>query len=76
MKPDHSLEDFYETLARTIDEVGPDHDSLLLAKLALLLANALDDPERAVALISEARNHIICPCSQSSGRSIERKSGT
>lgn len=50
-----TLEDFYSALAVAIDEVGPDQEALLLSKLALLLAHALDHPQRAIALIHEAR---------------------
>jgi hypothetical protein len=52
--PEATLEDFYANLAEAIDTAGPHREALLLSRLALLLAHALDDPARAVALVSEA----------------------
>lgn len=49
-----TLETVYERLAETIDAVGPDRETLLLAKLALLLARELDDPDRVIGLVAEA----------------------
>ena len=39
------LEDVYEALARAIDAAGRDKETLLLAKVALLFAQRLDDLE-------------------------------
>lgn len=50
-----TLEDFYTALAIALDEVGPDRESLLLSKLALLMAQALNHPEQAIALIDQAK---------------------
>ncbi len=50
-----TLDDFYSALAVAIDEVGPDKEALLLSKLALLLAHELNQPQRALTLIEEAR---------------------
>ena len=44
----------WERLAQAVDQVGPDRDRLMLAKLALLLAEALGDAPRAAALIESA----------------------
>lgn len=41
------LEAFYELLAESIDEAGEDKAPLFLAKLALLLAKEISDPEQA-----------------------------
>lgn len=49
-----TLEDFYGAVADAVDAVGPQQEGLLLCKLALLLAHALDNPERAIALVKEA----------------------
>ncbi|VVE07958.1 hypothetical protein PPN31114_02485 [Pandoraea pneumonica] len=48
------LEEIYDTLALAIDATPEDQRELLLAKLALLLANEIDDPQRVIALIGEA----------------------
>jgi len=48
------IEDVFEALAITIDAVGAERTPLFLAKLALALAQALDDPVRAMAIISAA----------------------
>jgi len=49
-----TLETVYERLAQAIDEAGRDRETMLLAKLALLLAERLDDPDSVLALIEEA----------------------
>lgn len=48
------IEIVYEALARKLDSVGPDKRELLLAKLALLMAHDLADPERVCSRIEEA----------------------
>lgn len=52
------IEDVFETLALTIDRIrteqGADQTSLFLAKAALALAQALNDPSRACAIIVAA----------------------
>lgn len=45
------LETVYEALARALDRAGPKGRELFLAKLALMLANALDDREKVLAVI-------------------------
>lgn len=49
-----TLEGVYERVAETIDIVGPEKETLFLAKLVLLLAEARDDKEKVLALIDEA----------------------
>jgi hypothetical protein len=51
-----TLEDVYAAMAEGVDNAGPDREALFLAKTALLLADALNDPDRAVALIQAARD--------------------
>lgn len=48
-----TLEDVYAALADGIDEAGPDREALFLSKVALLLAQALDDPTKALGLVRE-----------------------
>lgn len=48
-----TLEDVYAAVADGIDQAGPEREALYLSKVVLLLANALDDPERALALVRE-----------------------
>jgi hypothetical protein len=48
------LEMLWERLAEAVDRAGPERDRLMLAKLALLLAEALGDADRAAALIQSA----------------------
>lgn len=42
----HDLEAFYDLLAQSIDQAGPDKAPLFLAKLALQLANEIKDPAK------------------------------
>jgi hypothetical protein len=48
------LEATYDTLAEAIDAAGTEKSELMLAKLALLLAQELGDAERVAALIGAA----------------------
>jgi hypothetical protein len=48
------IESVFETLAETIDTVGPERTPRFLAKAALALAHELGDPARAVAIIEAA----------------------
>ncbi len=48
------LEDIYDTLALAIDAAPQDKRELLLAKIVLLLANDLRDPQRVIDLIAQA----------------------
>ena len=49
-----TIEDVYEDLAVLLDRVGEERAALFLAKAALALAQALDDPERARELVALA----------------------
>lgn len=48
------LEDIYDTLALAVDDVPKDKRELLLAKIALLLAHEIGDPQRVIDLIGQA----------------------
>ena len=48
-----TLEDVYAALADGIDAAGPHREALFLSKVVLLLANALNDPDTALALVRE-----------------------
>ncbi len=54
MLPTDALEALWERLALAIEQAGPDHDRLMLAKLVLLLADALGDPARTDTLLEAA----------------------
>ena len=49
--PFKSLESFYESLAEAIDAAGPQDRELFLTRLALMLANELDDADKALSAI-------------------------
>ena len=49
-----TLETVYERLAETVDAVGPEKETVFLAKLVLLLAEKQDDPEMVLGLIDGA----------------------
>lgn len=49
------FETIYDALANTIDAVGPELGEVYLAKVALALAETLDDPARVLAVIAECR---------------------
>ena len=48
------LETVWERLAEAIDRAGPDREQLFLAKLAILLADALGDRGQVEALMATA----------------------
>ena len=58
MKPDQPdqlfIETAYDLLAAAIDAVGPERESLFLAKLALTLANEIGEAEVLERLIQTA----------------------
>jgi hypothetical protein len=56
--PFEDLERLYDRLAAAIDRVGPERESLLLAKLALLLAERLGDYESAVEAVAAAERDL------------------
>ncbi len=47
----NGLETFYESLAEAIDAAGPRERELFLTRLALMLANELDEPNKALSAI-------------------------
>lgn len=52
------LETVYEALATGIDAVGPEQAQVYLAKIALALADALNDSPATLAIIAECQAHI------------------
>lgn len=48
-----TLEEVYAAVADGIDAAGPAREALFLSKVVLLLANALDDPDSALAMVRE-----------------------
>jgi len=52
--PVDDLEALWEALARAVDQAGADRSELFLAKLALLLAEALGDRAAVEAAIAAA----------------------
>lgn len=48
------LEQVYDSLAQAIDHAGPEHTTLFLTKLCLLLANALGDDAQVQELMQAA----------------------
>ena len=53
-----TLEDVYEALAQALDRVGEERAAVFLAKVALALAEALDDPDRARDLVALAERDL------------------
>ncbi|MFQ3788525.1 DUF2783 domain-containing protein [Halomonas sp. A29] len=56
--PFADLEQIYEHLAETLDELPEAQERLFLAQLALALAHRVGDAERVMAAIEEARRGI------------------
>lgn len=56
---DKTLEDVYERLAEGIDQAGEEHDLMFMSKVALLLANELNDPARVIDLIEAAELNMM-----------------
>lgn len=52
------LETVYEALAEAIDRAGAEKSELLLAKVALLLAQELGDAPAVLASIAQAGRHL------------------
>ncbi|MFC6668736.1 hypothetical protein [Marinobacterium aestuariivivens] len=52
------LETLYDTLAASLDTVGPDREALFLTKLALLMGPEIGDIERVLELIDKARKDL------------------
>ena len=55
---DKTLEDVYAALAEGIDAAGRDKEAMFLAKVALLLAQELAHPGRALELIAAAQTNM------------------
>ncbi|MAW88063.1 MAG: DUF2783 domain-containing protein [Phyllobacteriaceae bacterium] len=49
------FETIYDALANAIDAAGPELGEVYLAKVALALAETLDDPALALKVIAECR---------------------
>lgn len=47
------LENFYDELATAIDTVGPEKESVFLAKLVLSIAHEFGDAQRLSALVAD-----------------------
>ena len=54
----HELEQVYDDLAQAIDQVPPGTNELFLAKLTMLLANELANPQRLTELIGQAHQNL------------------
>ncbi|WP_417476156.1 hypothetical protein [Leisingera sp.] len=52
------LEAVYEALARALDAAGQEQHTVLLAKLVLMLAHDLDDPDLVSRRIGEAGQNL------------------
>lgn len=52
------LESLYEALALGIDAAGPDHAQVYLAKVALALAETLNDTPAALAIIADCQANL------------------
>ena len=53
-----TLEDFYTALAEGMDAAGREKEAMFLAKVCLLLAEALDDHDRALAMVEAAQANL------------------
>ena len=49
-----ALEVWWEELAHAVDKAGPEHETMFLAKLALLLGRESGDPELCRRLLQTA----------------------
>lgn len=54
-----TLEDVYDTLARSIDAVGAPNAEVYLAKVCLSLAEALGDPARARQIAADCTRDLV-----------------
>ena len=54
--PFQDLENLYDELAQAIDQVGPEQESVFLAKLVLSLGHELGNGARVSALIQDCLN--------------------
>lgn len=53
-----ALEQTYELIAKGIDDVGSEQESLFLSKLCLTLAYRLGDHEQVAAAVEMAKQHL------------------
>jgi len=53
------LETIYEQLAITLDRIDAQSKDIFLAKLALVLAHELDNPEIALTAIEKCSQHCL-----------------
>ena len=56
--PDDNTEQIYALLANAVDGIGPDQERLYLAKVAILLALRLDDPDAVAEILSRCRSDL------------------
>ena len=52
------IEDVYTALAEGIDQCGQEKEAMFLAKVGLLLAEALNDPDHVLELIAAAAKNV------------------
>lgn len=57
-KPDDNNEQIYALLANAVDGIDPDQERLYLAKVAILLALRLDDPDAVAEILSRCRSDL------------------
>lgn len=58
MLSDEDRDEFYSCCAQTINETDRAHESLLLARAVLLLAEEVGDLKRCKAALLAARHHV------------------
>jgi hypothetical protein len=56
--PVEDLEAFWAALAEAIDRAGPERDRVMLAKLALALADRVGDAEAVAAALAAAQRDL------------------
>lgn len=56
--PEPGLEEVYEALADGIDSAGTEKEAMFLAKVCLMLADALGDPDRVLRVIAESQTNM------------------
>ena len=55
---EQNRERIYAMLAAAIDDIDPDRERLFLAKVALLLALTIDDPEAVSDILTRGRHDL------------------
>ena len=53
------LEQAFDLIAEAIDEVGPEHETKFLAKLALMLSHQLGAIDRVATAIDRAKRDLV-----------------